>query len=261
MHPPAPHHSPRREPLFANVRGHHFLARPITRDSVVLDLGANRGEFSKSMEERFGCRPRMVEANPDLFANLKSSGAPVLHCAASHAEGTLSFNISKNDEGSSVLPLPASSDLGCIHDRAVTVEALPLSSIMARHGLTHIDLLKMDIEGAEVAVLETCPADVLQRINQLTVEFHCAPVFGFGQRDRVEAIMRCLESLGFSQYTFIGDYTDVLFVSHARLGTSLVERLMLSMRKRRPRIVAAIWQIVPSAWRTSIKRSFHPTSE
>jgi hypothetical protein len=160
-----------------------------------------------------------------------------------------------------VLPLPTSSNLGCTHDRAVTVDALPLSAIMARHGLSHVDLLKMDIEGAEVAVLETCPADVLQRINQITVEFHCAPVFGFGQRDRVEAIMRRLKSLGFSQYTFIGDYTDVLFVSHARLGTSLLERLMLGVRKQRPRIISAIWRLVPSAWRSSIKRSFRPTSE
>lgn len=67
MHHPVLQQATRHPPLFANVRGHHFLAKPINRDSVVLDLGANHGEFSKSIESRFGCRPRMVEANPDLF--------------------------------------------------------------------------------------------------------------------------------------------------------------------------------------------------
>lgn len=251
----------RRQPLFANVRGHHFLSQPINRESVVLDLGANRGEFSRGMVSRYGCQPRMVEANPALYEDLRVNGAPVIHCAAAGASGEIAFNISDNDEGSSLLALPESSELGCTHARTVTVEALPLAAIMARHGISRIDLLKIDIEGAEVALLETCPDEILQHIDQITVEFHCAPVFGFGQRDRVEAIMRRLARLGFSQYTFINDYTDVLFVSHSRLGTGFLDRVMLAVRKRRPAWLNGIWQLLPADLRTRIKRSLRPTSE
>jgi FkbM family methyltransferase len=262
MNLPSLPYRPRREPIYATVRGHTFIAKPIHSDSVVLDFGANRGEFSKIMKARYGCTPKMVEANPDLFADLKSSGEPVLHCAVAQCEGTLSFNISNNDEASSMLNLPASSELGATHDRSVTVDALSVSAIIARLGLSHVDLLKMDIEGAEVAVLETCPADVLKKIDQITIEFHCDPVFGFGQRDRVEAIMRRLQALGFSKYTFLENYTDVLFVSHARLGTGLLERAILSIRwPRRPLLIRGIWQLVPETLRHGIKQSFRPTGE
>lgn len=249
-------------PPFANVRGHHFLAAPINHDSVVLDLGANHGDFSKGMASRFGCRPYLVEANPILAESLQATGSfPVLHCAAASENGALRFNIAKNDEGSSVLPLPDRSDLGCTLDRSVDVEALTLETILDRHGLSHVDLLKMDIEGAEVALLETCPPEVLRRIDQIAVEFHCAPVFGFGQRHRVEAVMQKLASLGFSQYVFIPDYTDVLFVSHGNLGTSLLQQAMLGIRTRRPRWLRAIWQAVPPSLREQVKRTFGRTRD
>jgi hypothetical protein len=35
-----------------------------------------------------------------------------------------------------------------------------------------VDLLKMDIEGAEFDVLMTCPPDALERVRRIAMEFH-----------------------------------------------------------------------------------------
>ncbi len=45
------------------ICNHTFVPRLINADSIVLDLGANRGEFSHGIIERFGCR--VVSARAD----------------------------------------------------------------------------------------------------------------------------------------------------------------------------------------------------
>lgn len=239
---------------FTMLRGHHFLRGAVTPGSLVLDLGANHGEFATAILERFGCTPRLVEANPDLYDLLVADGRfRVLHCAASTHNGTITFNIARNDEGSSILSLPASSRYGCIHERAVNVPSMTLEAIMTHFGLERLDLLKMDIEGAEVAILETCPGAVLRRIAQITVEFHCDPSFGFGGRDRAEGVMDRLGDIGFARYDFSENLTDVLFVNHGLLGTTWFQRAGLRLRTSRPPWLTWMWQALPDSWRNGIR--------
>lgn len=58
------------------------------------------------------------------------------------------------------------------------VELLSLPTLLQRHagGCTDFDLLKLDCEGAEYAILRTAPADVLRAFRYLLIEFHAAPV-------------------------------------------------------------------------------------
>jgi hypothetical protein len=51
-----------------NICGHHFLTRHFTPQSLVLDLGGNRGEFARKVQQRWGARCLSVEANPALCA-------------------------------------------------------------------------------------------------------------------------------------------------------------------------------------------------
>jgi FkbM family methyltransferase len=52
--------------------------------------------------------------------------------------------------------------------RAVTT----LAQLCESHGIGHIDFLKIDVEGAEWDSLLRTPDEVLQRIDQMAVEFH-----------------------------------------------------------------------------------------
>src|SRR5262249_4200675 len=84
-----------------------------------------------------------------------------------------------------------------------------------------IDLIKMDIEGAEVEILETLPREILRRIGQITAEFHSAPIFGFDLQLRVERIIRRLRRERFMALDFSrGSRTDVLFVNRRMYGIS-----------------------------------------
>jgi len=45
---------------------HHFLVDIIDSRTIVVDLGANLGEFLAKLNEMYGCRCYAVEASPTL---------------------------------------------------------------------------------------------------------------------------------------------------------------------------------------------------
>jgi FkbM family methyltransferase len=129
------------------------LAKP---GATILDLGANIGTFSLAAAA-MGCRVYAVEASPAIAARLNKSVAwngfdnmRVVSAAVSDHVGTLEFlpagPYGHVAQASAKAPAEAPGDSRIRSLRAITVDAL-----LAELGLTRVDLVKMDIEGSEVA--------------------------------------------------------------------------------------------------------------
>ena len=56
--------------------------------------------------------------------------------------------------------------------RVIEVRAFSLPDLFDLIEVRPLDLLKMDIEGAEIELLNTCPPSILRQIRQISVEFH-----------------------------------------------------------------------------------------
>src|SRR3974390_503604 len=109
---------------FQSVRGHTFCPTPLRANSIILDLGGNRGEFTDEMLRRFGGRYYVAEANPALSAVLKQANRyHTWDCAVAAADVVLPFNIAVNDVGSSLLRLPEYSPFNCVLHKTVAVRA------------------------------------------------------------------------------------------------------------------------------------------
>jgi FkbM family methyltransferase len=173
------------------VHGHTFFKQFITKDSVVVDLGANVGGFSTEMIEKFGCYCYAVEANPLIFKhippkdNLKTS-----NLAVAANSGTFDFFIAENPESSS---LYFREDM--LLKEKLNVPSQRLDEFVEALGIEDIDLLKMDIEGAEIEVIDSCTDRFLERVSQLTVEFH--DYNGSVSKRDVTRVIRRLSDLGF----------------------------------------------------------------
>ena len=191
----------------ARVAGHTFLTSLIGPASVVLDIGANQGQFTRTIVRDFGCRVHAVEPNPQLCAGLQSLSIPevtVHGVALADAGGPRQFVVMNNSEASHFSIAKGSSE------ETVQVEAVTLEELISRMPDASIDLIKMDIEGAELDVLERIPAGVLARVRQLTVEFH--QFVSPESRGRIEAIKKRFYDLGFWVVDFSRTNYDVLFV-------------------------------------------------
>jgi FkbM family methyltransferase len=183
----------------------------LNASSTILDLGANRGSFSLAMAKRFHCKPLCVEADPRLFPALESNpNLSAINAAVASRGGTSRFYLADNWECSSLIP-SASRSANAVECRAVTLETL-----LATMGTEQVDLLKVDIEGLEVELLTSLQRPILDRINQLTVEFHES--IGIGTVKQVLETIDYLRSFGFAvvRGSFF-DYSDVLFLHPERL--------------------------------------------
>jgi FkbM family methyltransferase len=239
---------------FETIQGHSIYVPPLNSDSVVLDLGANRGEFAKQMSARFGGKYFLIEANPQLAEQLRAEDRfPVWHCAVADKEAVVDFHIATSDLGSSLLELPSR-----FFRETVVIRAKRLESLIAEIGARRIDLLKMDIEGAEVSVLRELPESTLRTIAQITVEFHSDLQWEFGIHREAEEVIRRLRRLGFlcldfSSLTLTGNRCDVLFLNRRLLGIPRLQGLYWRTLTSPPHVATKIWRSLPDTWRTSLR--------
>ncbi len=181
----------------------------LTPESVVYSFGIGEDiSFDLALIERLGCTVHAFDPTPKSIRWVRSQKLPptfILHeyGLAAH-DGTVTFYAPRNPDHVSHTVVK-----GAQGDEAITVPVKRLSTIMRELGHDHVDLLKMDIEGAEYDVVEdilSCGAN----IRQLLVEYHHRfPQIGPARTqasldllDRAEFKLFCIsESL--EEYSFV----------------------------------------------------------
>lgn len=215
------------------ISGHTFVPTVLTAESVVLDLGANRGSFISTVRSRYGCRCYAVEANPRLSEQLRGSlGVPVFNYAVGAADEPVTFYLSHNTEASSLFPPSTGAADG--RENRVQVQGRSLARLLNELGLEVVDLLKVDIEGAEIEMFMTASDETLRRCGQITVEFH--NLCGLGTVEDVYRVVSRVEQCGFEAVRFDGlhaasphpdaeDHLNWLFMRRDAAGLSRLRRL------------------------------------
>ena len=153
---------------------HSFFGSLLPQPAIVADFGAHRGEFFVALKSEYSVsRAFLVEANPTLAESLKETfgrESDVLHAAVvgANSKGAVIFTRSTNPESSSIF-----KEWSAAYGIADQVEVPPVefASVIRELG-GRVDLVKFDIEGAEVDVLKEARASDLASCGQLTVEFH-----------------------------------------------------------------------------------------
>jgi len=139
----------------------------------ILDCGGNVGLASLFFKRRCpAARITAYEADPALVkilrANLDANGAAdveTVHAALWTSNGRVTFQADGSDSGM-IGTLP-----GAVAGTAVDVPSLRLRDLIEGDPNGCIDLLKLDIEGAEDAVLADCEP-VLARVRAIVLDLH-----------------------------------------------------------------------------------------
>jgi FkbM family methyltransferase len=143
--------------------------RPVTERlrscQTLIDLGANIGLASVYLSGYFGCRCFCVEANPDTFAilrkNLTGRNAQALNAAVWGSRTMLAAECPPGRYSmATVQPDPNGS-----------IPGLPLPDLIERSGFSTVDLLKIDIEGAETELFRG-ELSWLTSVRAIAIEFH-----------------------------------------------------------------------------------------
>lgn len=155
----------------------------LTDVRTIVDAGGNCGYSSAYFLSRFRqARVIAVEPDADNFALMEANLAPwgdriaCVQAALWSRNTTLQFEDEStgagNEWGRQTTEISASA--------SVAVPAVDMPTLMDRYGIETIDLLKVDIEGAETELFAAKPA-WLARVRNIVIELH---------GERCEAVVR-----------------------------------------------------------------------
>lgn len=205
---------------------HTFYARALDDKSVVVDLGANVGEFASTIVARFGATCHALEAIQSLFDQIPTT------------QPVKKYNLAISDRNGPVLLFGSvNRECNSIHSSIAKIFGLrdtemctgtTLQNFLNTQGIERVDLLKVDIEGSEDLLFSSTPDHVLQNIRQITAEFHDF-IPGSISSEAVSRIITRLKSLGFYCIPFSYLYpdmlnADLLFIQSRSIGATLAER-------------------------------------
>jgi FkbM family methyltransferase len=139
----------------------------------VIDAGANVGAFTLWVTVRARCHVVSLEPNPETFALLRENieGAGIQsrvkleNVALAGARGRRTLHLHQYSTAASL------EDQSDSHS-AVQVETSTLGDVIMQSGFPHVDLLKIDIEGAEYEVFSDPDLQALDRVRFIILECH-----------------------------------------------------------------------------------------
>ena len=164
-----------------------FFPQP---DWTVVDVGANIGAYSAWVAGLLGEAGRLlaIEPNPVSFAQLKRSigsvpaASTALGVACGEVDGEL---VLYSEPGYTVSSSFTAFELA---SRSDPVRVRRLDDISREHDISHVDLLKIDVEGAEALVLRGAE-ETLARTDRVILETTAD--------DLVSAVTELLHAHGF----------------------------------------------------------------
>jgi FkbM family methyltransferase len=141
----------------------------LTKDSVVVDIGAHVGVVSISLAKTYGCKVYAYEPNGKNFERLINNTVgngvdPLVQC--------WQFAVTGDGRKVQISDNPDNSGGGNIYGtEGDKVASVTLASILEEVG-GEIDLLKIDCEGAEFEIL--ADTESLKHVHAIRGEFHGA---------------------------------------------------------------------------------------
>lgn len=177
--------------------------------SIVYSFGVGEDiSFDLAMIRQHNCPIFAFDPTPRSIAWVKNQSLPpqfhLLEYGIAAYDGAAQFFPPEN-------PAHISHTMLQKEGAAISVPVKRLQTIMRELGHTHIDLLKMDIEGAEYAVLE----DIAKLpIKQLLVEFHHRWQ-GIGFEKTIAAI-RLLKTNGFQVFAISPRLEEFSFIKDSQ---------------------------------------------
>lgn len=148
----------------ADAERRDALARILSEGGVVLDIGANRGQFAMELlatnDVAVICF-EPVDAAFDALCVLAREEPRISprKLAVASSTGSADFHVQRSDVGSSLLePLPNQGSEWLTASAVVSVDTIRLDDFLTRENISRISLLKSDAQGYDKRVIESAGA-------------------------------------------------------------------------------------------------------
>ena len=163
------------------------LTKYLTQNHEIIfaDIGAHNGYFTKMIEGYSGIsRGLLVEALPDKAGELITYFIPprysVFECVVSSEEGTTEFEINEAKETSSMFriyrDISELSNVNLGKRVIIQCQTRTLDNIAIEANIERIDLIKLDVQGAEHLVLQGA-SKIIRNTSMVWTETSFKPLY------------------------------------------------------------------------------------
>jgi len=163
-----------------NLNDHTFIEEFTGKnEKIILDIGAHEGFYTLKIKEN---NPRVkviaVEPNPLCFEILKKNitsnkikNVLLINKAIYKENKKISFEINEYNSAFGKIK-KLKKDFGLKEKwKNMMVPAITLESLLKKYNINNVDILKIDAEGSEEAILESS-INILKKIKKITIEYH-----------------------------------------------------------------------------------------
>ncbi len=195
-------------------RSHRIDVGNLKRESVIVDAGACRGDFSKFIRSKLpNSDIYAIEAQiPNIKHLSKIKGIDVLHSVlmGQNCPDDVVFYeyVGKPGKGSAYEKHNDDRFPKFKNVRPYNVKCIRINDIFTSLGLDEIDYLKLDIECAEHDIFNTMTMETAKRIHQLSMEVHLIPGVDKDFLSVSNLLMDRLTHLGYT-YKFFEDEREL----------------------------------------------------
>lgn len=204
---------------YGNKYGGFFVSpESLNEKSVIYSFGIGEDiSFDEAMIKNHNCSVFGFDPTPKSINWIRNpqkklpSKFTFLEYGIGNTSGFVNFYLPKNKQhvsGSFV------SQTNVDETQAIQVEIKSLADIASQLGHKKIDVVKMDIEGAEYQVLESVLNSPVQ-IDQILVEFH-ERFFEDGAA-KTTAIIKTMKDHGFEIFGISDSFDEVSFIHQSKL--------------------------------------------
>lgn len=187
--------SKRVKPWFENDGDNTLrLDYDLDANSIVFDLGGYKGQWSSDIYSKYCSNIYIFEVVEEYAKYIRerfSKNKKIHIYQFGLADKTYEATIYLNNDGSSMFGQ---------NNEKKTIKLVSATEFFNNHGINHIDLMKINIEGGEYDLIEhIIEYDIITKIENIQVQFH--EVFPDAEK-RMNAIQRELKKTHYLTYQY-----------------------------------------------------------
>jgi FkbM family methyltransferase len=174
------------------------LNYPLSSDSIVFDVGAYRGDWSQAIMKRYHCNLFIFEPVPDFCQMLWSKFKDNLK-----AHVIMAGLYDHTGQQEITLGADRSSIFYEVSIQKIKIDVIDIAEFVAQNRISRIDLIKINIEGAEYRLLDRMiEQKVVQICTNIQVQFHLFYPNAVQLRDQIRAKLEKTHKLTYD-YPFV----------------------------------------------------------
>lgn len=168
----------------------------LDENSLVLDLGGYKGDFTKEIVDRYHCKVMIFEPVPEFANNIKTrfineSKVSVYTFGLEDIDSIETLYLSDN----------GSSTFRNNQGEALEIVYRDVETFFNENNISSVNLMKINIEGGEYALLEKMiKSNLVSRVDNFQIQFH--NIKGLNSKKRMKNIWKELEKTHFVTWKY-----------------------------------------------------------